>query len=154
MTCREQAGKQYAQPAIFLIANPACANIFHYSQRVNDVARVLIVDDFEPVRRVLTTMLGPHPGVEVVGEAADGEQAVRRVEELAPDVVIMDVRMPVMGGIEATRRIKSEWPSVIVVGHSSDPSTQSDMDAAGADAHVPKGAPREIVLDLLLDLTK
>ncbi|WP_197356287.1 response regulator [Streptomyces clavuligerus] len=67
--------------------------------------RVLIADDQTMVRQGFGFLLGAEPGIEVVGQAEDGAEAVARVAELAPDVVLMDIRMPGVGGIEATRRI-------------------------------------------------
>ncbi|WP_406413213.1 response regulator transcription factor [Streptomyces halstedii] len=67
--------------------------------------RVLIADDQVMVRQGFTVLLGAEPGIEVVGQAVDGQDAVEQVAELAPDVVLMDIRMPRLGGIDATRRI-------------------------------------------------
>ncbi|AEW97586.1 MULTISPECIES: response regulator [Streptomycetaceae] len=67
--------------------------------------RVLIADDQMMVRQGFTVLLNAEPGIEVVGQAVDGAEAVARTAELAPDVVLMDIRMPGVGGIEATRRI-------------------------------------------------
>ncbi|MFE5740872.1 response regulator [Streptomyces celluloflavus] len=67
--------------------------------------RVLIADDQMMVRQGFTVLLNAEPGIEVVGQAVDGLDAVAKVAELAPDVVLMDIRMPALGGIEATRRI-------------------------------------------------
>ena len=78
--------------------------------------RVLIVDDFELVREGLRMGLEMEPGVEIVGEAGDGRTAVAEAERLRPDVVLMDVRMPEMDGIEATRRIVAlDGPRVLLL---------------------------------------
>ncbi|MGW7098858.1 response regulator [Streptomyces sp. NPDC054838] len=72
--------------------------------------RVLIVDDQEMVRTALRLVIDRREGLSVVGEAADGEQAIARAVELRPDVVLMDVRMPGTTGVEATRSIVGDWP--------------------------------------------
>jgi DNA-binding NarL/FixJ family response regulator len=77
--------------------------------------RVLVVDDQQIVRQGLTTILKYEPGIEVAGQAADGLQAVELVGELAPDVVLMDLKMPRLGGIPATRRICRQWPETQVI---------------------------------------
>lgn len=108
--------------------------------------RLLIADDRERTRRAIRALLSAHPGFEVVGEAADGRQAIDRIEQLAPDLVILDVRMPRLDGIAATAEIKRLWPRVRVVVHSLAVDRRDDALAAGADAFVPKaGRPDELL---------
>ena len=107
----------------------------------NTTYRVLLVDDHATVRRGLAALLNAAPDVRVVGEAADGETALTLVADLRPDVVLMDVRMPGMGGVEATRRIVRDRPGVRVVGMSMDGEAAARrMLAAGAVVFVPKEA--------------
>ncbi|MEU1181317.1 response regulator transcription factor [Streptomyces sp. NPDC005820] len=77
--------------------------------------RVLIADDQQMVRQGFTVLLNTHPGIEVIGQAVNGLDAVAQVAELVPDVVLMDIRMPELGGVEATRRITLTYPAVKVL---------------------------------------
>ncbi|MEV0226450.1 response regulator transcription factor [Streptomyces sp. NPDC050704] len=77
--------------------------------------RVLIADDQQMVRQGFTVLLNTQPGIEVVGQAVDGLDAIAKVAELTPDVVLMDIRMPELGGIEATRRITVDTPQIRVL---------------------------------------
>jgi len=84
--------------------------------------RLMLVDDHDMVRAGLRALLKGHAEMEVVGEAADGEQAIGLAKTLAPDVVLMDIALPGMNGIEATRRIRAENPEVqvlVVTAHDS-----------------------------------
>ncbi len=94
----------------------------------------LLVDDHEMVRQGLRWLLEDHEDIRVVGEAKDGREAISLAQELKPDVIVMDVNMPGLNGIEATRRIVLDQPGVIVIGLSfaSDPSVQAAMKSAGA----------------------
>jgi DNA-binding NarL/FixJ family response regulator len=104
--------------------------------------RVLAVDDQRVVREGLAMLLGLLPDVEVVGTAADGEQALTMAAELRPDVVLMDLRMPRVDGVEATRRLRQSAPAVKVVVLTTYADDRSVIDAlrAGALGYLTKDA--------------
>ncbi|MDX3093893.1 response regulator transcription factor [Streptomyces sp. ME01-24h] len=102
--------------------------------------RVLVVDDHQVVRRGLRTFLEVQPDIEVVGEAGDGEEGVERAGELAPDVILMDVRMPGVDGIEALRRLRDNGSKarVLVVTSFTEQRTVVPALRAGAAGYVYK----------------
>ena len=110
--------------------------------------RILIVDDYPMVREGLRTMLSTDQSVEVVGEASDGAEAVAVVAEKEPNVVLMDIRMPNMDGIEATRRIKDKHPSISVIVLTMYDNDAHVIDAvrAGASGYLLKDTSRELLL--------
>ena len=112
--------------------------------------RVLIADDRLSSRNGLKALLVTKPGIEIVGEAADGQETILFVEQFRPDVVLMDVRMPLIDGLEATRNIKDRWPEVKVILLTMYPSCQAEAFAAGADAFLVKGCPAEDLLEAIL----
>ncbi len=110
--------------------------------------RVLLVDDHIVMRQGLARLLQDAPDMEIVGEASDGESAVRLVREILPDVVLMDISMPGMNGIEATKVIHSEFPDVRIVGLSmfEEEERAAAMQQAGASAYVTKSGPSDAVI--------
>ena len=113
--------------------------------------KVLLVDDNEDARFLLRKRLEKKRQFQIVGEASDGEEALTRVEELDPDIVIMDVRMPGMDGVEATRQIRDRFPNTSVLAYSAfgDKEQVDAMREAGAVGYVLKDAPEEeLVLHL------
>jgi len=113
------------------------------------VIRVLLVDDHAIVREGLAGLLDPHSDIAVIGEAHDGHMAVQMADELKPDVIIMDVSMPRLNGIEATRRIMAAHPHMRIIGLSMHEreSMARAMRNAGAAVYLPKGGPSEVLLD-------
>ena len=105
--------------------------------------RILLVDDAAAVREALSGALGGEPGCEVVGQAANGLEALAEARRLGPDVVLMDLAMPVMDGIESTRRIVAELPRAAVIGLSisSDVENLEALLEAGGRALVDKSWP-------------
>jgi YesN/AraC family two-component response regulator len=111
--------------------------------------RVLIADDQPRARQSLKALLGTLPQVAEIHEAADGQEALRCVAESQPDVVLMDVRMPEMDGLQVTRLIKTRWPRVRVVVLSMYTEYMAEAVGAGADAFVSKGEPLDKLLETL-----
>jgi len=111
--------------------------------------QILIVDDQPRARQSLKALLATWPQVKEIREAANGQEAVRLVEESRPDVVLMDARMPEMDGLEATWLIKARWPQVKVIVLSMYADYRTDALAAGADAFVSKGEPPDRLLATL-----
>ena len=114
-------------------------------------ARLLICDDQQLVRSRLREILKDVSTIRVIGEATDGRAAVRMALELKPDIILMDVSMPDLNGIEATRQIVSDMPRIAVLGYSADcgERTVQDMLAAGARGFLNKtGHPAELITAL------
>jgi len=107
--------------------------------------RVLVADDHALYRRGLEMVLAAEDGIEIVGEAGDGAEAIRRVEELLPDVVLMDIRMPRRSGIEACTAIKDVVPStkIVILTISDEESDLYEAVRAGANGYLLKDVPGE-----------
>jgi len=112
-----------------------------------ETIKVVIVDDHPVVREGIRAMLETDGGIEVVGEASDGLEAVAKAEECQPNVVLMDIVMPKLDGLEATRRIKKEYPdtSVIMLTIYADRAFFIDAIQAGAGGYLLKDASRDLL---------
>jgi len=110
--------------------------------------KVMVVDDHELVRTGITRILNDAPGIRVIAEAASGEEAIRVASEKHPDVVLMDVSMPGIGGLEATRKLAQLQPElkVIVVSVHADEPFPSRMLKAGASGYLTKGCAVEEII--------
>jgi len=117
--------------------------------RGREAIRVLVVDDHVLYRRGLELVLGQEPDIDIVGEASDGSEAIRRTEELLPDVVLMDVRMPKHSGIEACTAIKEIVPStkIVMLTISDEESDLYEAVRAGANGYLLKDVPGEQIAD-------
>jgi DNA-binding NarL/FixJ family response regulator len=106
-----------------------------------DGIRVLLVDDQRMVREAIRSLLETVQSIDVVGEAANGAEAIASVGKLNPQVVVMDIKMPQMDGIAATRLVRRHYPNIAVVGFSvsEDNSHKSAMEKAGAFRVMTKG---------------
>ena len=114
-----------------------------------DRIRVLVADDEPRARQSLRALLTTQPRVLLVAEATNGREALEQVGRDRPDVVLLDVRMPEVDGLEATRQIKAQWPGTRVIVHSMYPEYRAAALAAGADAFVVKGDPPDELLRLI-----
>jgi NarL family two-component system response regulator LiaR len=111
--------------------------------------RVLVADDHAIVRKGICALLSTEEGIEVVGEAADGERAIEQVEQLRPDVVLMDLVMPGVDGLAATRRISADWPETRILVLTSFAGVDKIMPAikAGALGYLLKDSDPEVLVD-------
>jgi DNA-binding NarL/FixJ family response regulator len=112
--------------------------------------RVVLVDDDEPARNLLAQILGEE-GISVVGQAGAGEEGVERARDVRPEVVVMDLRLPDVSGIEATRRIKETVPFVqvlLLTAYDGELPTRSAQ-AVGAYAYLVKGCPVSLIREMI-----
>ena len=119
------------------------------SKSDNPIICVLIVDDMPQVRQELRQLLQLSDGIEVVGEASDGQEAILQAERLHPDVVIMDLEMPTLDGLQATCQIKQRKLAgrVVILSVHSEPEDLDRAMQAGADAFIQKGSPYSTLIE-------
>ena len=118
--------------------------------------RLLLVEDHTILRQGMAQFLGQEPDIEIIGEASDGEAAVRLASQLHPDVVLMDLGMPKINGIEATRTIRHDMPQVRVIGLSMYEERESAeaMLAAGASMYLTKSGPAKDLIAAIRNCMK
>ena len=120
---------------------------------MSDTIKVLIVDDSAFARSVIAKKLGTDPSIAVAGFARDGADALEKIKELKPDVVTMDIILPGMNGIEATRQIKMLYPQIkIIMVSALGGELREQAAAAGADGYVPKELAHEALVDSVADV--
>jgi DNA-binding NarL/FixJ family response regulator len=112
---------------------------------------VLVVEDFELLREGLAQFLSLCDGIEVIGTAANGEEAISQCDQLQPHVVLMDVGMPVMDGVEATRHIHERYPhiQIVILTNSFEDSRRQEAFDAGARAYLRKGVTVEGIAETI-----
>jgi len=112
------------------------------------LVRILVVDDYEPFRRFLCSMLTRKADLQIIGEALDGLEAVQKAEELQPDLIVLDIGLPTLNGIEAARQIRKFAPEskIIFVSQESSPDVVQEALGLGACGYVVKSqAQRELL---------
>jgi signal transduction histidine kinase/DNA-binding NarL/FixJ family response regulator len=147
--------------AVFKLTVPGSAltgvpagKLLHFSRqgpgqvRSGRQIRILLVDDHTVMRRGLASMLRHETDIEIVGEAENGQEAIEKAHQLVPDVILMDISMPLMNGLEATRLIHAELPSIGIIGLSmfDEEERAAAMIDAGARAYTAKCQPPEVIL--------
>jgi DNA-binding NarL/FixJ family response regulator len=102
--------------------------------------RILVVDDYEPFRRFVCSTLAERPGFQIVGEASDGLAGIRQAEELQPDLILLDIGLPTLNGMEAARRIRKLAPDakIIIVSQESSADVVQESLSLGASGYVVK----------------
>ena len=117
---------------------------------MNKTTRLIVADDSSHARRGLCAILATQPGMNIIGEASQGAEALTLIESQRPNVALLDVRMPVMNGIQAARAIKNRWPNIRVVLISMYADYQKEALESGADAFLVKGCPSEELLSVII----
>jgi DNA-binding NarL/FixJ family response regulator len=111
----------------------------------------MLADDHAVVRQGIAKLFGDEPEIEVVGTAGDGQEAVEMAAKLLPDVILMDLSMPKLNGIEATQAIHKEFPEIRIIGISMFDETDraQAMRAAGAVDYITKSGPAEVLINVI-----
>jgi YesN/AraC family two-component response regulator len=114
---------------------------------------IMLVEDNIHARRALKALISQQEGINVIAEASNGQEAICKIEAQVPTLMIMDMRMPVMDGLETTRIVKARWEQVKIIILSMYTDSQSAMLAAGADSFLAKGCSIETIVSVIRSLT-
>ena len=115
---------------------------------------VMIVDDNSQARRALASCLSHQPGVRIVAQASNGLETIRLIPAHMPDIIVLDMFMPIMDGLETTKIIKEKWPKIKIVILTMYPDYQYEALASGADAFMIKGDPFQHLMDSIRSLAQ
>ena len=107
------------------------------------MTEIMIVEDNPRARRALKALISQQAGIVITAEASNGQEAIRNIEKKIPDIVLMDMRMPIMDGLEATKIIKKNWSHIKIIILTMYPDCQTEALSAGADAFLAKGCSME-----------
>jgi len=110
---------------------------------------LMIVDDNPHARKALSALISAQEWVSVISEASNGEDAIGKIEKKIPDLILMDVEMPIMNGLEATKVIKSKWSQIKIIVLTMYPDYRAEAMASGADAFLIKGCTLEEITTLV-----
>jgi signal transduction histidine kinase len=151
-----RSGAESSGTAAHVRAEHSALRTQHSGPQQNAKIRVLLVDDHAMVRQGIRAVLEGYEDVQIVGEAVDGQDAVRLAEQLRPGIVVMDINMPKMNGIEATQEITARYPNIIVIGLSvnADDDNYRAMTRAGAATLLTKEAAVEQIYETMLAILK
>ena len=120
---------------------------------MNKPTRIMVVDNNSRARSALAAYISLQAGIRITAEASNGLEAINKVKSCPPDIVFMDMQMPVMDGLEATRIIKKRWPWIKVIALTMYQHYHSEALSAGADAFLVKGCPGAELISTVYDLT-
>jgi DNA-binding NarL/FixJ family response regulator len=122
--------------------------VFSYFRCSPTLVRILLVDDFERFRSFTSSLLRKQPGFQIVGDASDGPEAVQKAEELKPDLVVLDIGLPKLNGIEAARQIRLVSPDskILFLTGNHDPEVAREALGTGAAGYVAKS---DVAVELL-----
>lgn len=119
---------------------------------MDETLRLMIVDDNPHARKALSAFISTQDWAKVIGEACNGEDALAEIESQTPDLVLMDIQMPIMNGLQATQIIKNRWPQIKVIVLTIYAEYQSQADQVGADAFLVKGCSMEEMKSIIRSL--